>query len=81
MAPDLHCMACWDFLLGGYKFINKYSIGIEISNPGIQIITKIFKQATKSIIKLSKYLIRKYKIKHINVVGHQNCTRQKKRSW
>ena len=46
-----------------YKSINKYSIGIEISNPGHENSYKKFsKKQIKSIIKLSTYLIKKYKI-------------------
>ena len=47
-----------------YKSINKYSIGIEISNPGHEHSYKKFsKKQIKSILKLSTYLIEKYKIK------------------
>ena len=47
-----------------YKLINKYSIGIEISNPGHGNKYKKFsKKQIRSILKLSKYLIKKYKIK------------------
>ena len=47
-----------------YKFINKHSIGIEISNPGHKNSYKNFsKKQIKSILKLSTYLIKKYKIR------------------
>ena len=40
-----------------YKLINKYSIGIEISNPGHKYSYKKFsKKQIKSILKLSTYL-------------------------
>ena len=45
------------------KNLNKNSIGIEISNPGHQYNYKKFSQKQiKSLLYLSKYLIRKYKI-------------------
>ena len=47
-----------------YELLNNNSIGIEISNPGHQFNYKKFsKQQIKSITKLSKYLMIKYKIK------------------
>jgi len=65
---------------GNYKFINKYSIGIEISNPGHSNYYKKFSnRQIKSIVKLSKYLIRKYKIKHTNVVGHSDIAPDRKK--
>ena len=43
-----------------YEGINKYSIGIEISNPGHSNKYKdISRKQIKTIIKLSKYLIKK----------------------
>ena len=43
-----------------YKSINKYSIGIEISNPGHLFNYKKFSsEQIKSVVKLSKYLINK----------------------
>tara|TARA_B100001287_G_scaffold270133_1_gene268486 strand:+ start:412 stop:1143 length:732 start_codon:yes stop_codon:yes gene_type:complete len=56
-----------------YKSINKYSIGIEISNPGHGIKYKKFsKKQIRSILKLSKYLIKKYKIKIKFILGHSD---------
>ena len=47
------------------KQLNKYSIGIEISNPGHQNGYKNFsKKQINSLIKLSRYLVKKYKIKN-----------------
>ena len=45
-----------------YKSLNKNSIGIEISNPGHELIIKNFLKNKLIIIKLSKFLIKKYKI-------------------
>jgi len=56
-----------------YNSLNKHSIGIEVSNPGHQYNYKIFsKKQIKSIIKLSKYLIKKYNINYKNIVGHSD---------
>ena len=56
-----------------YKSINKYSIGIEISNPGHNNKYKKFsKKQIYSILKLSKYLIKKYKIKSKFILGHSD---------
>ena len=65
---------------GKYKFINKYSIGIEISNPGHSNNYKKFtNRQIKSIIILAKYLIKKYKIKNTNVVGHSDIAPDRKK--
>ena len=56
-----------------YNSLNKYSIGIEVSNPGHQYNYKIFtKKQIRSIIKLSKYLIKKNNIDNKNILGHSD---------
>ena len=46
-----------------FKSLNKYSIGIEISNKGHDYEYKNFnKKQIKSIVSLSNFLIKKYKI-------------------
>ena len=56
-----------------YKSINKHSIGIEISNPGHSYNYKKFSKAQiHSILKLTKYLIKKYKIKFKFILGHSD---------
>jgi N-acetylmuramoyl-L-alanine amidase len=61
-----------------YKSLNKYSIGIEISNPGHDNKYKKFsKKQIHSILKLSKYLIKKYKIKFI--LGHSDIAPYRKK--
>ncbi len=61
-----------------YKSINKYSIGIEISNPGHDNNYKKFsKKQIHSILKLSKYLIKKYNIKF--VLGHSDIAPYRKK--
>ena len=54
-----------------FKSLNKYSIGIEISNPGHNYKYKRFsKIQIRSILKLSKFLSKKYKIDSKNILGH-----------
>ena len=56
-----------------YKSVNKYSIGIEISNPGHgKKYKKFSKKQIRSILKLSKFLIKKYKIKDKFILGHSD---------
>ena len=56
-----------------YKSINKHSIGIEISNPGHSYKYKKFsKEQIHSILILTKYLIKKYKIKIKFILGHSD---------
>ena len=56
-----------------YKSINKHSIGIEICNPGHNYNYKKFsKKQIYSILKLTKYLIKKYKIKNKFILGHSD---------
>ena len=56
-----------------YKSLNKHSIGIEISNPGHNYNYKKFsKKQIHSILKLTKYLIKKYKIKNKFILGHSD---------
>ena len=55
------------------NLLNKNSIGIEISNPGHQFGYKNFSpKQINSLIKLSKFLIKKYKINQKNVLGHSD---------
>ena len=63
-----------------YKFLNKNSIGIEISNPGHDNNYKNFSnKQILSIIKLSKFLIKKYKIKSKNILGHSDIAPSRKK--
>ncbi|MDC1128951.1 N-acetylmuramoyl-L-alanine amidase [Candidatus Pelagibacter sp.] len=56
-----------------FKFLNKNSIGIEISNPGHEHNYLNFsKKQIQSILYLSKLLIKKYKIKSSNILGHSD---------
>ena len=63
-----------------YKSLNKHSIGIEISNPGHSYNYKVFsKKQIQSILKLTKYLIKKYKIKHKFILGHSDIAPLRKK--
>ena len=61
--------SCW----GKYRDINKNSIGIELVNKGHQFgYTNFKKEQLSSLIKICKNLIKKYKIKKENIVGHSD---------
>ena len=61
--------SCW----GKYKNLNANSIGIELVNKGHQFgYTNFKKKQLSSLIKICKSLIKKYKIKKRNVVGHSD---------
>ena len=63
-----------------YKSLNKSSIGIEINNPGHNYgYKKYSKKQIYSLIKLSKYLIRKYNIKSKFVLGHSDIAPLRKK--
>jgi len=80
IVPDLYIawhagVSSW----GKYKSLNKYSIGIEISNPGHKFGYKNFtKIQIKNLIKLSKFLIDKYNIKKPNILGHSDIAPERK---
>jgi N-acetylmuramoyl-L-alanine amidase len=61
--------SCW----GKYKNLNKTSIGIELVNKGHKFgYTNFKKKQLSSLIKICKNLIRKYRIKKQNIVGHSD---------
>ena len=63
-----------------FKSLNKNSIGIEISNPGHNYKYKRFsKIQIRSILKLSKFLIKKYKIDSKNILGHSDIAPHRKK--
>ena len=63
-----------------YKSINKYSIGIEISNSGHDYKNENFtKKQINSTIKLSRFLIKKYKIKSNFILGHSDVAPDRKK--
>jgi len=62
------------------KSLNKYSIGIEISNPGHDHEYKTFsKKQIQSLKKLCKILIKKYKINQKNILGHSDIAPNRKK--
>ena len=67
--------SCW----GNYKNLNKNSIGIELVNKGHQFgYTSFKKKQLLSLINICKKLIKKYKIKRKNIVGHSDVAPQRK---
>tara|TARA_B100000945_G_scaffold300209_1_gene281688 strand:- start:124 stop:846 length:723 start_codon:yes stop_codon:yes gene_type:complete len=79
--PDLY--VAWHAGLSAWKkysFLNKNSIGIEISNPGHEFGYKNFsKKQINSLIKLSSFLIKKYKISKKNILGHSDISPLRKK--
>ena len=67
--------SCW----GKYKNLNKNSIGIELVNKGHRFgYTNFKKKQLLSLIKICKTLIKKYKIKKRNIVGHSDIAPSRK---
>ena len=63
-----------------FKSLNKYSIGIEINNPGHNNGYIKFKSKQMSALrKLLKELTKKYKIKRFNVLGHSDIAPDRKK--
>src|SRR5210317_314626 len=63
-----------------YKSLNKYSIGIEISNPGHEYNYKKFsKKQIQSLKRLSQFLIKKYRINQKNILGHSDIAPTRKK--
>jgi len=63
-----------------FKSLNKYSIGIEINNPGHNNGYVKFKSKQISALKkLLKELIKKYKIKKFNILGHSDIAPDRKK--
>jgi len=81
MVPDLY--EAWHAGVSSwknFKSLNKNSIGIEISNPGHDFNYKIFsKKQIQSIKKLSRFLIKKYKIDQKNILGHSDIAPNRKK--
>ena len=63
-----------------FKSLNKYSIGIEISNPGHEFGYKKFSsKQIISLIKLLRYLKKNYRIKRENILGHSDIAPNRKK--
>ena len=81
LVPDLY--TAWHAGISNwkkFKSLNKYSIGIEISNPGHQYGYKKFSsKQILSLTRLLKYLIKKYNINKKNVLGHSDIAPNRKK--
>jgi len=81
MVPDLYIAwhsgkSYWK----NFKSLNKNSIGIEISNPGHNFKYKKFsRKQIQSILNISKFLIKKYKINKKNILGHSDIALNRKK--
>ena len=81
LVPDLYeawhaGVSSWQKL----KSLNKYSIGIEINNPGHDNGYKEFSsKQIFSLTKLIKYLVKKYNIKKQNILGHSDISPDRKK--
>ena len=63
-----------------YNMLNKYSIGIEIQNPGHDYGYKNFnKKQISSLKKLLNYLIKKFQIKKKYILGHSDIAPDRKK--
>ena len=62
------------------RSLNKFSIGIELTNPGHSFGYKKFpKKQIISLIKIIKFLIKKYNIPRINILGHSDIAPLRKK--
>jgi len=81
LVPDLY--KAWHAGKSGwkkFKSLNKYSIGIEINNPGHEHGYKKFSQKQiVSLIRLIRYLKKKYNIKKQNILGHSDISPNRKK--
>ena len=81
LVPDLY--AAWHAGKSKWKkfdLLNKYSIGIEINNPGHEFgYNKFNSKQINSLKKLLSFLIQKYNIKLVNVLGHSDIAPDRKK--
>jgi len=81
LVPDLY--TAWHAgksVWKNYSSLNKDSIGIEIVNPGHDINYKKFsKIQLRTLIRLSKFLIKKYRINLKNILGHSDIAPERKK--
>jgi len=81
LVPDLY--TAWHAgksIWKNYSSLNKDSIGIEIVNPGHDINYKKFsKIKLRTLIRLSKFLIKKYRINLKNILGHSDIAPERKK--
>ncbi len=81
LVPDLY--VAWHAGISSWKSyssLNKYSIGIEISNSGhINKYENFSKKQINSILTLSRTLKKKYKIKSKSILGHSDISPNRKK--
>ena len=81
LVPDLY--TAWHAgksVWKNYTSLNKDSIGIEIVNPGHDINYKKFsKIQLAALVRLSKFLIKKYRINSKNILGHSDIAPERKK--
>ena len=81
LVPDLY--TAWHAgksVWKNYTSLNKDSIGIEIVNPGHDINYKKFsKIQLAALVRLSKFLIKKYRINLKNILGHSDIAPERKK--
>jgi len=81
LVPDLY--TAWHAgksVWKNYSSLNKVSIGIEIVNPGHDINYKKFsKIQLAALVRLSKFLIKKYRINLKNILGHSDIAPERKK--
>ena len=81
LVPDLY--TAWHAgksVWKNYTSLNKDSIGIEIVNPGHDINYKQFsKIQLAALVRLSKFLIKKYRINLKNILGHSDIAPERKK--
>ena len=81
LVPDLY--TAWHAgksVWKNYSSLNKDSIGIEIVNPGHDINYKEFsKIQLAALVRLSKFLIKKYRINSKNILGHSDIAPERKK--
>ena len=81
LVPDLYI--AWHAGISrwrNFNSLNKNSIGIEISNSGHNFNYNVFtKKQINSIYKLSKYLLKKYKIRNKYILGHSDIAPERKK--
>ena len=81
LVPDLY--EAWHAGISNwknFKSLNRYSIGVEINNPGHDYeYRKFTNKQILSVINLLKHLMNKYKINKKNVLGHSDIAPDRKK--
>ena len=81
LVPDLY--EAWHAGISSWKnckSLNQNSIGIEITNPGHRFGYKKFsKKQIFSLLKLSKFLMKRYKISSKDILGHSDIAPGRKK--